>query len=116
MTENEAIEELLYQEKMRSKGIDYQVNNLVIGGAVDALKEIQQYRAVGTIEECREAVERQKPKTPNIWGDGYDDEGNMSYDTYDCPNCGKSYETDYHDYKFCPECGQAIDRSNLHGT
>jgi len=76
-------------------------------------KIIGQYLAIGTVEECREAMERQKPKIPNIWGDGYDDEGNMIYDMYDCPNCGKSYEVDYHDYKYCPECGQAIDRSTL---
>lgn len=27
--------------------------------AITALKEIQQYRAIGTVEECREAVEKQ---------------------------------------------------------
>lgn len=30
--------------------------------AVDALKEIQKYRAIGTVEECREAMEKQKAK------------------------------------------------------
>lgn len=33
--------------------------------AIEALKEIQQYRAIGTVEECREAVEKQKPKKPH---------------------------------------------------
>ena len=28
--------------------------------AIKALKEIQQYRAIGTVEECRKAVEKQK--------------------------------------------------------
>lgn len=28
--------------------------------AISALKEIQQYRAIGTVESCRKAVERQK--------------------------------------------------------
>lgn len=83
------------------------------GMAIKALEEIQQYRAIGTVEECREARERQRAKVPNIWGDGYDDEGNMIYDMYDCPNCGKSYEVDYDNYKFCPNCGQAIERSDL---
>ena len=27
---------------------------------IKAIKEIQQYRAIGTVEECREAMERQK--------------------------------------------------------
>ncbi len=34
----------------------------------------------------------------------------MIYDMYDCPNCGKSYEIDYHDYKFCPEFGEVQER------
>lgn len=59
------------------------------------------------------ALEKQNPKTPNTYGDGYDNEGNMIYDVYECPCCGKNYEIDYDDYKYCPECGQAIDRSNL---
>lgn len=32
--------------------------------AKQALEEIQQYREIGTVEECREAVEKQKPKKP----------------------------------------------------
>lgn len=32
--------------------------------AIEALKEIQMYREIGTVEECREAVEKQKPKKP----------------------------------------------------
>ena len=63
--------------------------------------------------EVMDLKERQKPKAPDIWGDGCDNEGNVIYNMYDCPNCGKSYEIDYHDYKHCPECGQAIDRSNF---
>ena len=72
-------------------------------------KEVMEYRKIGSVQECQEARERQVMNKPNIWGDGYDDEGNMIYDMYDCPNCGKSYEIDYEKYKFCPECGQAID-------
>ena len=29
--------------------------------AIKALEEVLQYRAIGTIEECREAVEKMKP-------------------------------------------------------
>ena len=78
--------------------------------AISALKELQQYREIGTVEECREAVERQKPKMPDYEGDGYAD-GEMVYDTWICPNCGKKYEVDYDDYKHCPNCGQAIDEN-----
>ena len=30
--------------------------------AIEALKEIQKYREIGTVEECQEAVDKQKPK------------------------------------------------------
>ena len=38
--------------------------------------ELKRYRAIGTVEECRSAVEKQKPKKPTIeedfdYGDGY---------------------------------------------
>lgn len=82
--------------------------------AIKALEEIQQYHKIGTIEECREAVEKQKPKKPDYEGDGYDDKGELVYDTWICPNCDKKYEVDYDDYKHCPNCGQAI-AENLEG-
>ena len=82
--------------------------------AICALKEVQQYRGIGTVEECREAVEKQKPKKPDYEGDGYDDKGELVYDTWICPNCDKKYEVDYDDYKHCPNCGQSIDE-NLEG-
>ena len=79
--------------------------------AAQALKEVQQYREIGTVEECREAVEKQKAKKPDYEGDGYAD-GHMVYDTWICPNCGERYEVDYDDYKHCPNCGQAISLEN----
>lgn len=69
------------------------------------------YKKIGTVEECREARERQRAKKHNIWGDGVGDDGEIICDMYDCPNCGKSYEIDYEEYKYCPNCGQAIDWS-----
>ena len=54
-----------------------------------------------------EALEKQVPKEPNYEGDGCSD-GELVYDTWICPNCGKYYEVDYDYYKYCPECGQAI--------
>ena len=77
-------------------------------------KELRKYRKIGTVEECREAVEKQKPKKPDYEGDGYDDKGELVYDTWICPNCDKKYEVDYDDYKHCPNCGQAI-AENLEG-
>lgn len=124
MTENECIENLNIlicrwenDENMYSDTsgieIDQEFMNCIYK-SIETLKEIQQYRAIGTVEECREARGMMAPKIPNIWGDGHDRDGNIIYDMYDCPNCGKSYEIDYSDYKHCPECGQAIDRSGMH--
>lgn len=46
---------------------------------------------------------------PDYEGDGCDDRGNTIYDTWICPFCKTSYEVDYDNYKYCPECGQRID-------
>lgn len=109
MTEQEAIEMMQgYQITDAADRAEYDAFQM----AINALEEIQQYRAIGTVKECREVRERQTSERPNIYGDGYDDEGNMIYDMYDCPNCNKSYEIDYEKYDFCPNCGQAIDWSD----
>ena len=70
--------------------------------------EYKDYRAIGTVKECRQAVEKQVPKKPNLEGDGYDNEGHMIFDTWLCPNCETHYEVDCDDYDFCPRCGQRI--------
>lgn len=120
MTENEAIKEIEHEvcnEKGKVKlcydKCMYGKEKCAYSVAIRALQEIQQYRSIGTVEDCRAAMEKQTLKTPNIYGDGYDNEGNMIYDMYECPCCGTKYEIDYDDYKYCPECGQAIDRSDL---
>ena len=58
------------------------------------------------------ALEKQIPKKPNVEGDGYAD-GVLIYDTWICPHCEIRYEIDYDDYAYCPNCGQAIDRSDI---
>ena len=76
------------------------------------LKEIQQYREIGTTEECQVAVNKQKPHKLSYEGDGNDDAGNMIYDTAICPNCGKHFEADYDEHSnYCPDCGCRIDWS-----
>ena len=76
--------------------------------AIKALEEIQQYREIGTVEECREAVEKQKPKEPAVLKQQHSD-------SYNCPKCGINLilkcGTDWfggQHYKSCPNCGQAI--------
>lgn len=75
---------------------------------LNGFKKLEEYQKIGTVEECRDAIEKQKPKKPDYEGDGYAD-GQLVYDTWICPNCGKRYEVDYDDYAYCPKCGQEID-------
>lgn len=69
--------------------------------AVKALEEVQQYRAIGTPEECRAAMERNNEKTRIIDG------------VTEC--CGYDFGTDAFQRKlskFCPVCGRKIERSD----
>lgn len=63
--------------------------------------------------EKAEAIQKSKAMTPEVYGDGYDHDGNLIYDTWDCPRCGVSYEIDYDQYDYCPSCGQKIDWSEF---
>lgn len=114
MTEQEATEVLSDFNKQVSAKADgaYQstIGEMACKVAIKALQEIQKYQAIGTVEECQEAREKQKAKKPDYEGDGYAD-GHLVYDTWICPCCEKRYEVDYDDYKHCPNCGQAIDWS-----
>ena len=70
MTENEAIKELetsIDLAKMCTQ--NYERKNEIQGYemAIQALEEVQSYRQIGTVEECREAVEKQKEKKPLIY-------------------------------------------------
>lgn len=87
MTENETIRDLQY--------------------CITALKEIRKYREIGTVEECREAVEKQKAKKPEVI--------DQDFDYYKCPVCGEYiWATDnINDRKYCLNCGQAMQWENL---
>ena len=73
------------------------------------------YHKIGTVEECREAVEKQKPQKPKDSlkiKPAIDENG--AYVDADvtvyllCPNCGEMVGIDENVDKFCHECGQAI--------
>lgn len=62
MTENEAIQALKLEGGIEITGNGKRVADFITGLdiAIGALKEIKQYREIGTVEECRDAVEKQK--------------------------------------------------------
>lgn len=108
MTENEAISRIKdHMEIHRLKEPRAIYITVALSVAITALKEIQQYREIGTVEECREAVKKQKLKKPV----------KDKYNHNCCPNCGwiVSGEGGYGE-EFCPHCencGQAIRWENL---
>ena len=68
--------------------------------------ELDAYKEIGTVEECREAVEKQKPKKIII----------RDWNPTKCPTCGHELSTSLGDgyykhptfLKRCPKCGQMI--------
>ena len=61
--------------------------------------ELDAYKEIGTVEECREAVEKQKLKKPILRNDN----GKLRKS---CPICGCFFSPLSRN---CPKCGQAID-------
>lgn len=90
------IKELQRQVDCHNKGQDFAYTMEPIKVAVPALQELQQYRQIGTVEECRAAREKQELKEVEI-GKYY----------YWCPECG-ARRSIHQKHKFCHECGQAI--------
>lgn len=109
MTPEEAIEIIettkgLYKPKSVQDAFDM---------AVNAIREVQQYREIGTVKECREAREKKKPKKPRL---NYKPRFFPKNATYTCPNCGNCCLTEFANERqnnnYCWDCGQAIDWSN----
>ena len=66
--------------------------------AIQALEEVEQYRALGTVEELKEAREKQVAKKPKS--------EQYFYGVLDrCPVCEGRL---YYEQKYCDECGQAL--------
>ena len=105
MTEQEAIKFLTgYLDSVVYKEKCVEAHKL----AIKALEENQQYRAIGTPEECQAAVEKQKAKNP------------IRNDKCTCPSCGthnevfeKRRNTVAHDVVYCWHCGQAVEIDRL---
>ena len=64
MTEQEAIEIMEEVKSLDDSLYAYDPAYMeALEIVITALKEVQQYRAIGTVEECREVREKQKAKT-----------------------------------------------------
>ena len=87
--------------------------------ALEALEKIQQYKALGTVEELRIAKEKQIPKKPNK---AIDSSWGIKKEVHICPECD-CFLTEVQFYTetkiepnkqitYCDNCGQAIDWSD----
>ena len=83
-------------EMLKSGNQDNYLTYVADGVAIKALEEIQQYREIGTVEECREAREKQKPKKIIRIVGRY---------PYKCPTCNGKLEIGY---RHCIICGQLL--------
>lgn len=76
------------------------------GQLAEWLEELKQYRAIGTPEECRVAVEKQHADKPLY--QGY---------VYVCPSCNSRVTMGSKfirpGTKFCEDCGQKLDWSDV---
>ena len=73
----------------------------VVRAAMDALEELQHYRAIGTVEELQKIKEKITPSksfVKEFLGEKY----------YQCPVCCWMLT---HGEKYCNNCGQALDWS-----
>lgn len=72
------------------------------------LEEVKQYRAIGTLEECRAAVEKQKAKKPmHVTNSYFGYQKHKEHVGY-CPDCGHQVKEPYG----CPNCLRKIDWSD----
>lgn len=82
--------------------------------AVKAIEEVQQYRKIGTVDECRTAREKQIPKKPAF---GYNISDTLSVLHCECGNSIKVSHvigiiTNNDAPNYCSQCGQKLDWSD----
>ena len=71
----------------------------------------ENYLKIGTVEECRKAVEKQKPEKPEIYTDTIQTiSSSFNRDVYLCSRCGQFIgNIDDELPRYCNCCGQRID-------
>lgn len=71
-------------------------------------EEVKQYRAIGTPEECRAAMEKQNPIA------AITEKADTGTTKYTCPACGMymGWSTGLFPARYCWKCGQKLDWSD----
>lgn len=117
MTENETIDKLnnlhykIVHTSFRSMVYVSEIEALCM--AKDVLQEIQQYRAIGTVEEFKALKEKNVAKKPIEKVLPYSEEFGFNSE-WKCPNCGayvgyfSEGMSEPEQMEYCNECGQHI--------
>ena len=101
MTENEAIKELYTSIDLAKMCVQTSEGKKEIEAyntAIQALKDILQYRAIGTIEEFKALKEKSEPKKIKY-------EEYCGFSDPVCPECKKDIDSED---KYCRWCGQTL--------
>ena len=120
MTENEAkaVRFIEYIKKYAVETIDHIAKEDIIASTVTythkkekaetilaMVEELEKYRAIGTPEECRAAMERQNPRA------AITEKEDTGTTRYICPTCGMymGWSTGTFPARYCWKCGQKLD-------
>ena len=141
MTPEEAAIERIEALRKLGKLSDTVDTIVAIEIAIEALKEIQQYRAIGTVEECKELASMVTTEKKNVLGQIVDEwkeyieigtveecrearekqkpkKPHRNYEKFSGLWCRCGWylgKKQCLDIKYCPNCGQAIGTENLEG-
>ena len=111
MTENEALLSALKKVKEQKENFGFMDRFNVDENweVMKALEEIQQYRAIGTIEEFKDLKEKSVEKKPHSISISNDIGNSM----VECPICHARSDYDVKSIKrgYCWKCGQKLDWS-----
>lgn len=135
MTENESLKIMLAYKFGRGRKPRYSDDEIdeAFNVAITALKEIQlykdgklclvpkdvyskqcceldTYKEIGTVDECRKAVKKQKAKKIVYESDSVFCDGFTHYRMGKCPVCDRYYNSN-DDVNYCSKCGQKLDWS-----
>lgn len=111
MTESEAIEGLgILNNGLNEAFVNADELSEALQMAIQALEEVQKYREIGSMEECRAAREKQIPKRA-YYISPVDDNGNANLE---CPECHATtdYAVNVIKRGYCWKCGQLLDWSD----
>lgn len=90
--------------------IDLIIDNEKLFIKISTMGEIDHSWNIETLEMAKQALEKTATKPVVLEADGYDDKGELIYDTAYCPNCYNKFDLGYdEETNCCPNCGQALD-------